>query len=250
MAATDVRVAYVYQEVWSNGRVYIGWTLDPQRRHRQHIGEISGGSRKVKEEIERQSGIKPKMVVLDTFNPDIIFTQGSHPEHIFTQVAKKAGVNLIYEDMGWPPSLEACARGGRKSMTSERAAEFGRKNGKMKTPALQKARREMMRKINSTNSPATQKARLEGFKTVSTETRRDNIKRMPREILQENGRKNGRRNGIKSRARFVPKQIYEIRKRLDTGESCASIACDYLVSRRTINSIKHGHRYAWVDKGN
>jgi len=212
-----MRSAYLYAEIWPNGRAYIGQTTDTQRRHRQHVGDSANGSKSVKKEIESQGGICPAMKILAIFDLDIKYTHGFSYEQIVTQTAKMAGWDLIYEDMGPAAALEL----GSRLMTSERGAALGRMN----TPAQQEGRV----RGGTANTPAQRKARSKNGHEI--------------------GVKYGAMNGIKSRAKLTAEQVREIRKRLNAGETGLSLAMEFPISGRSISSIKLGRSYTWVKQG-
>lgn len=249
---------FLYVLSWPNGRKYIGQTINPQRRYRQHVGEISGGAIVVQREIDVQDGILPKMTVLAIFDLDFKYAHSSSYEQIVTQTAKAADWDLIYEDMGWHIDIEAMRENGRRvgrmktpamqKARKENAREMGRINtperqkirretvkkiprealirgGRANTPAQRKARSENAHKINNTNSPATRRARIK------------NLKKIPRDILVENGRRNRKLTDV---------QIFEIRMRLNAGEAHTDIAHDFPVSRPSVTRINLGLTYAGV----
>ena len=91
---TIPKIDYVYVERWPNNRVYVGWTVHPERRHRQHIGELARGAEDVRDEIKRQGGILPEMTVLAIVD---IYDPISY-EDLMMQTAYKAGFTVINHD--------------------------------------------------------------------------------------------------------------------------------------------------------
>lgn len=246
---------FLYVEQWPNGRVYIGFTTNPKRRHRQHIGEISRGSKSVKEEISIQNGLHPEMTILAMFDEDIRYPHlgGGSYEQVAVQTAKETGWNLIYEDVGWPPSRELCIKGG---------CNGGSKGGSMNTPAQRRARKINGRRVGLKygggifDTPAQQELRREsgrivGLKYGSTHPRETYVRNgrkgglMKTPAQQEARREIGHQRGRKNR-HLTDTQISEIRGRLASGESCTDVAKDFPVGRPTISYIKHGRRYADV----
>ena len=61
-----MRPWYLYLEIFPNGKTYVGISVDPAHRHRQHIGELRGGRGGVwpiTNEIRRSKSL-PTMYVL------------------------------------------------------------------------------------------------------------------------------------------------------------------------------------------
>jgi hypothetical protein len=92
---TIPKIDYIYIERWPNNRVYVGWTVHPERRHRQHIGELARGAEDVRYEIKRQGGILPEMTVIAIFD---IYDPRINYEERMMQTAHDAGFSVINKD--------------------------------------------------------------------------------------------------------------------------------------------------------
>lgn len=54
--------------------------------------------------------------------------------------------------------------------------------------------------------------------------------------------------GRMGRQKLMPNDVYDIRKRLSTGETCTKIARDYGVTMYCIFDIKRGRAFSWVQE--
>ena len=101
---TVPKTDYVYIERWPNNRVYVGWTIHPERRHRQHIGELARGAEDVRDEIKKQGGILPEMTVLAIVDIYISYPRfyGTY-EDMIMRTAHEAGFSVINREFlgGW-----------------------------------------------------------------------------------------------------------------------------------------------------
>ena len=92
---TVPKTDYVYIERWPNNRVYVGWTVHPERRHRQHIGELARGAEDVRDEIKKQGSILPEMTVLAIVDIYILYPGYGTYEDLIMHKAHEAGFSVI-----------------------------------------------------------------------------------------------------------------------------------------------------------
>jgi len=103
------------QYVYTLNKRYIGRSIDPWKRYNQHIrGEVKS----TRDWITNSKKL-PKLVVLAKYDHNVIWQNNGHNycyEQVCVVAALKANWDLLYADLGWPPSREQCIKAGKASM--------------------------------------------------------------------------------------------------------------------------------------